>query len=591
MTARGIEPIHDLVARGQLQAAQAQLTRLLAKPPLNVDAAMLMSVVATSMGEPARGAYWAERCIAAMPNEPGAHANLVSALISQNKTEEAVRAAERAREALPQSSTAAVLLPMVLNVAKRRMAAYRALREAIDRFPNEERLYASVVSVMLGVGRSDEALDYARRGVSRWPDNPRLASDLIRALAYAQDHTGGVAQALAHFQRALALGVGAPNARWDVDPDPERRLNIGILSGDLRGHAVMFFAQPLFDHVDRERFRLHCYSTTTSEDEFTAHVRTRVSTFRRVPTANPVHLASQIITDKIDILLDFSGHTPGEMLATLHLKPAPMIAHWIAFPGSIGLVAMDYRITDDACDPFSDAPLGPEKLLRIDQCYVPFVPCRPCPEPVLGPLEKSGFITFGSISSMMKVTQAGLELWARVVQAVPNSHFYFKSHWLDDDELRADILSRFAAAGMPLDRLTLDGPSPGAPATMACYANFDISLDTYPYHGMTTTCESTWMGVPMVALAGKTTASRVNCSLLRALGLSELVAQTPDEFVRIASRLASDAPRLRTWRSLGPGGLRAQMAASPIRDEPGFVRKLEAALRGCWREYCARATR
>jgi predicted O-linked N-acetylglucosamine transferase (SPINDLY family) len=580
---------HALAESGRLKEAQERLTRLLARPGVNPDAAMLMSVVCTRLGEPAKGAYWAERVLAAMPEQAGAHANLVSALCAMQKFDQAIDAARRAQARLPDDPTVGSLLPMALNLGRRRIEGYKALVSALERFPDHERLYDQAVSVLLGVGRSDLALGVAETAAARWPDNPKFASDLIRALAYARDDSAGLASALASYQRALALGLGPPMSRWLVEPDPDRRLNIGVLSGDVCRHAVMFFARPLFDHADRARVRLLAYSTTASsrEDDWTREIRERCAEFRRVAGLSPAQLCERIIEDRVDVLVELSGHTPGEALGAVHLRPAPVIVHWVAFPGSLGLRAVGWRVSDDALDPPGGPRVGPDRPLRISPCYVPFVPAADAPDPAPGPLQRGEGVVFGSISSMMKVTDAGLRLWAGAVNAVPGSRMYFKSAWLDDQGLRAEILERFRAAGMPMDRLTLDGPSPSGAATLACYRNFDITLDTYPYHGMTTTCESSWMGVPTVALAGGTVASRVNVSLLGAMGLGDLVAQSPEQFVRTAAALAADAPRLRAWRSPGPGGLRSMMAASALRDEAGFVRRLEDALRGCWREWCA----
>lgn len=584
-----MEAMHALAEQGRFAQARTLLMRRLSKGRFDLDAAMLMSVVATSMGEPAVGEYWAARCVQAAPDEPNAHANYVSALTAQSKHAEAIAMAERAAARLPDSSIVAALLPIALHRADRRWEAFEALERGIARFPEEVRLYRHAVSTCLAVGRSDRGLELARRCLELQPNEHRVASDLVRAYAYAQEDSVGVDAALRAYQRAMVSTLGPASTAWGVTPDPDRPIRVGVLSGDLRDHSVMFWGMPWIERFDRSSCRVTCYSTGAGEDGVTARIKSLVQNWRRITSTDPRALYDTIAGDSVDVLLELSGHTPGEMLPTVHLKPAPVVIHWIAWPGSIGLASVDHRITDRLVDPPGSPWLGVEKPLYIDPCYVPFRPNARAPLPAPCPFETAGHITFGSISSMMKLGPATLELWRRVLEAVPSSRLYYKSFWLSDPLLMEKTAERMVRAGIPRARLTLDGASPGAAETMACYAHFDISLDTYPYHGMTTTCESTWMGVPLVSLAGKTTASRVNCSFLPALGVGELLAQTPDEYVRIASALAADPDRLRRWRSHGPEGLRAKMAASPLRDEEGFARSLDAAIRSCWRAYCARA--
>jgi predicted O-linked N-acetylglucosamine transferase (SPINDLY family) len=290
------------------------------------------------------------------------------------------------------------------------------------------------------------------------------------------------------------------------------------------------------------------------------------------------------------VLLDLCGHTMGNRMGTLHNRPAPVQASLIVFPGSLGMSSVPWRITDSITDPPSEPWLGPERLVNIDPCFFAYAPLADAPELSPPPCESTGVIAFGSFSSLQKWTDATVRLYAGVLRAVPNSRLLVRNSAMKSGAAGARVRDRFGAAGISSDRLTIEGPLPGPREAMADYARMDIALDTFPYHGMTTTCESLWMGVPMVVLGGSTPAARVGCSLLRAVGVQEMLAATPEEYVTIAARLAGDHAQLRRWRSGGPEGLRARMAASALCDGAAYCRRLENAVAFMWREFCATAT-
>lgn len=585
--ARASESARALVAQGRMAEAQAILLRALARPPIDPDSAALMCVICTHLGDPGKAAYWAERSAAAAPDSPLAHVNLIATLGAAGLADRSVAAGLAAKGRFPDSAAVSAALAFAYLRADRRLDAAAELETAAARWPDDPKVYANAVPIALSAGRSDLALRCARSACTLNPDDADALYFLIVALNYADDaRPDEFLPALHAYDRAMTIIYGPRLSRWDVSPDPERPLRIGVISGDLRAHPIAVFAAPFLERHDRTQFQVFCYSTAAREDAVSDVLRGHVAQWRRVAHLDPRTLCKRIADDRIDVLIELSGHTPGHAMPAVHLKPAPLILTWIGFPASPGLRSIDYRVTDALCDP-PDAPWrGLESPLRISPCYVPYRPPADAPTIAPPPRHSSGHVTFGSISSLMKLTDSTLALWSSVLNGIPDSRLIYKAVQLADPALREHVRSRMINAGIPADRLSVEGPAAGPAAAMAEYARIDISLDTFPYHGMTTTCESLWMGVPMIALAGDTSAARVNCSLLAAVGLTDLVARTPEDFAAIAARLASDPARLDALRAAGQSGLRGIMERSALRDETGHTRCLETLIREQWRAWC-----
>ncbi|MCW5626882.1 MAG: glycosyltransferase, partial [Burkholderiales bacterium] len=248
---------------------------------------------------------------------------------------------------------------------------------------------------------------------------------------------------------------------------------------------------------------------------------------------------------------------------------------------------MDWRITDSIADPAGTADdHHTERLWRIDPLFLTWRPPGSAPDVTLPPSAvRSGF-TFGSYNNFAKVTDRTMALWGRVLQAVPESRLVLKTMSLSDAEVQIRARSRLIQQGCDPDRIEIRGPVAGGSGHLASYGDIDVALDTHPYNGTTTTCESLWMGVPVITLRGDRHASRVGASLLSAIGLDDLVADNPDDYVRLAAMLARDAPRLAALRR----GLRDRVKQSALVDAVGFTRALENAYRSMGRAHTDRST-
>jgi predicted O-linked N-acetylglucosamine transferase (SPINDLY family) len=294
-------------------------------------------------------------------------------------------------------------------------------------------------------------------------------------------------------------------------------------------------------------------------------------------------LAALIRADAIDILVDLSGHTADNRLGVLALEPAPVQATWLGYPGSTGLAAIDWRISDAIADPAGVAEtLSSERIWRLADGFHCFRP--PADAPPVGPAPcAGGTVTFASFNTFAKLSPAALRLWAAILHAVPHARLLLKDNRPHDPATARGHRARFLAAGIDPARLDILPRAAGTAAHLAAYARVDVALDPFPYNGTTTTCEALWMGVPVITRAGDRHASRVGASLLHRVGLDDLVADADDAYLRAAVALAGDPARIAALRA----SLRERMRASPLCNAHGFARALEAAYRAMWRDWCA----
>ncbi|HMD55024.1 MAG TPA: hypothetical protein VKJ65_10795, partial [Phycisphaerae bacterium] len=363
------------------------------------------------------------------------------------------------------------------------------------------------------------------------------------------------------------------------DRDPERRLKIGYVSPDFYAHVVGWNLLPLFQQHNHEQWEIFAYSAVVRPDEWTRKIRSCCDVWRDIAGIDDQKATQMIRDDKIDILIDLALHTAGNRLLIFAQKPAPVQVTWLGYPGSTGLETIDYRLSDPYLDPpQTDLSVYSEQTVRLPETYWCYQPGGPVSESAPLPALSTGFITFGCLNIFAKVSPAILELWSQILQAIPKSRLLIHSnHGTHLNKVR----ELFGQKGISADRIEFIGRQPW-PNYINTYNRIDISLDPLPYNGGITTCDSLFMGVPVVSLSGQTAVGRAGKSILSNIGLPELVAQKPEEYVEIAVELANDLPRLAKLRRT----LRQRMESSPLMDAKRFARNVEAAYRDMWRKWC-----
>jgi len=557
-----------------------------------------------------------QNAVALAPDFPAAHVNLGSALAQQGRHPEALACFRRALALEPELAGAWFNLGISAYQLGDLASAKAALAKYLPAQPDDR----DALMVLGGIHFLSNELDEAARCVERvLAGDPHAAgahsllADVFRNQARHRDALRHYELAILHdrnpviaFQNLLffmmcAAGfsaadiharhrefarrfeeplLSAPPAFRNV-PDPGRRLRVGYVSPDFRYNVVGHYMQPILENHDRARFEIHAYFSGTGADSVTERIASLVDGWHDVRALSDENLAALVRSHQIDILVDLCGHGPGTRILAFSRRPAPVQVNYLDYSATTGMSSIDYRLTTEYCDPSGTSEqYYSEKLYRLKDTYWTYNPPLRLPVSEL-PMKSNGYATFGSFNLYYRITSQVLDLWSRVLQAIPRSRLVIVS--VAPGSTQQALLERMDGARIARERVSIHGVVPFQKYNELMGA-VDIALAPFPYNGATTVMDCLRNGLPVVAKAGgETFTTRLGCSVLAALGLSELIAADDDEYLCIAARLASDAPRLAELRRT----LRQRLERSPMRDFPGFTRELESAYRAMWKSWCA----
>jgi protein O-GlcNAc transferase len=468
-------------------------------------------------------------------------------------------------------------LAFVLHELGQEYDAVDAYQRALERMANAgDAAHFCLAYKLAALGRARDSVRWYRSSLAL-SESPSVRSSFIMALGqYHPDYDDrGVLEEAREFDRLHAQPLASKIRPHTNDRSPDRRLRVGYVSPNFFKHVQAQFQFPLLGNHDHTHFEIFCYSDVAKPDDWTADLLRHADQSRNILGKTDTEVADLVRRDGVDILVDLTIHMPQNRLLVFARKPAPVQLTWLAYPGTTGVSAIDYRITDPWLDPpGSDLTVYSEKSIHLESFWI----WSPMSEVAVGPLPaRTSGITFGCLNGSAKVNDEVLALWSRVLRAVPGARFLM----LFPEGLRTRTLATFQRNGIDARRIEFVGEQP-RDAYLATYRRVDLILDTFPAPAHTTALDSWWMGVPVVSLLGKTIVSRAPLSIVSNLGLPKLVARTPDEYVNIAVGLCSDLDYLTELRA----ELRPRMEKSPLIDAPRFVRNLETAYRSIWREWC-----
>lgn len=522
-----------------------------------------------------------EACRSALrlaPDYAQAHLNLGNVLIELARTAEAEASYREAIRLKPDYAEAYGNLGCALKFLGRLTEAEAYFRQAISLNPADAYAHNNLGDVFKDLCRFTEAETYYRAALELKPDYLQAHSNLLLCLNYMENVSPAAYLAEAkRFGLAASAGANPQFTSWSVRPDPER-LRVGFVSGDLMGHPVGYFAEGVFQHLDRDRFELFAFPTMPKTDELTARIAPFFEGWRPIFGMHDHDAAMRIHQQGIHVLIDLSGHTAHNRLPVFSCRPAPVQASWLGYFATTGLAEMDYFVGDPHLSPASEQPRFTEKLWNLPETW--FCLARPKQGVPLTPppAAKNGFVTFGCLGNLSKINDEVVGLWAGILGQAPTSRLLLKSKQLSDAGVVAETRDRFARHGVAPDRLILEGPSLWGDYFQA-YQRVDLILDTFPYPGGTTSVDALWMGAPVLTLKGDRFLSRLGESIAQNAGQSDWIARDRDDYVAKAVALACDWEGLASVRS----ALRGQVSNTPLCAPERFARHFGDALWGMWR--------
>lgn len=540
------------IARGDARSAGVRIQQAISqveRSQPDPDLSAAIGAVLAKLGMPRQACQWYQKAIDLRP-EPTVYALMAELLVKAGKIWDAIC----------------------------------LIRKAIQIAPDLYRLHSILANYLIAAGSVQDGLSVLRFLAKASPSR-QVHSSLLWHLHHVEQID---CQVLAAEHRAWAdlyADVSMARKAHENDPDPDRRLRIGYISPDFYNHSVAYFFESLLDGHDRQQVEVIGYGNVDCQDDVTDRLKVKFDLYRNIKGIPDQAVARMIMDDRIDILVDLAGHTNSNRLMVLARKPAPIQVSFLGYPDTTGMRQVDYRFTDQWADLPGAEGYYTEQLVFIPSGFICYRP--PKFAPPVGPLPalRNGFVTFCSFNNNQKINNKVLDMWAAVLRNLPNSRLLLKFKCGNDPAARGHYLNEFAARGVDRSRICLSGWLKQSDH-LNLYNLADIALDTFPYHGTTTTCEALWMGVPTISLIGEHHVSRVGLSILSRVGLEEFAASTAREYVAKAVVFARQTEQLAALRKV----LRKMVIASSLCDYKAYARDIEAAYRQMWQRWCKRQT-
>ncbi len=576
---------------GDPAGAERLYRRVLASNPRHADALHLSGLARFQQGDPDRAARLIRRAIAYMPNTPPFYGNLGTVLSAMGNAADARAAYEKAVAIDPAYADGWRNLGSLCARMEDHEAAARAYNQLVRLTGGKDGQALGFLGLSMAVLCEWSEMDLLKGVLANVPDW-RQSKESGAGLPPVPPFTLVVhdvspaefryrADLTAAFIKAQALQGAAPFAHR---PYPRRdRLRIGYLSEDFHEHATAYLMAEMLESHDRSRFEIFAYAYDADDGgPMRKRIQNGVEHFVDILRLNQPQSAARIKEDGIDILVDLKGHTGMARTAILPLRPAPILVEYIGFPGTFGGDYIDYIIADRFVVPEDGAADYSERIVRLPLSYQ--VNDRARPRPATRPekrdwgLPDDAFV-FCSFNNSFKITERMFGIWLDLLRERADSVV-----WLLDFHPLATAKLRRVAEEQGIDPARLIfAPRVPRDRHLARIGAADLFIDTYPCGAHTTASDALWCGVPVIALAGRSFASRVAGSLLHALGFGELVTADYESYRALISRLAGDAAEL--------AGLRARLAAavanSPVFDGARFARDLERAYDRMWDIFAA----
>jgi predicted O-linked N-acetylglucosamine transferase (SPINDLY family) len=602
----------QLVRFGKAAEARDLCRRIVNLEPGNGAAWHFLGVLAFQDCRLKESAELLARAIGLEPNVADYHNSMGILLIEVKDYPRAIRSFRTALVLDPRLAVAHYNLGRALEQDGRLQQAADSVGNALAEKPDYAEAHNQLGNILRKLGRIKEAAEAHRQAISLRPDFAPAYNNLAAALAQC----GNLKEALAAYRKAMELQPGLASAHSDYlfmlyhdygatrvalfeeskrfgqrhgrhrifvhenDRDPDRPLRVGYVSPDYRQHTIPHIIEPILAHHDRSQVKVVCYSAVHHRDHVTTRLQSLADEWRDIELLSFAAAADLVRRDRVDILVDLTGHMAGNRLPLFALKLAPIQAQ-LGFPGTTGVAAMDYRFTDAHSDPPGQAdPPYTETPIWMPDCAWLYQPDADAP--AVGPLPAltNEHITFGCLNRPTKLSDGTIDLWCQILRQIPSAKMVLLAGY--NGAAANNLGDRFARHGVGAGQLRYM-PQVSPANYLKALNQLDIALDPFPYNGETTTCDGLWMGVPAVTLAGDSFHSRRGVSHLTNVGLTQMIARTPGEYVQTAVALAKDLPRLAEVRRT----LREKMSKSPLTDGATYTRHLEAVYRKVWRSWCS----
>jgi len=532
------------------------------------------------LGRPKEALPYIEKAIKINPSFPEAYLNIGAAYEETGNLKDAVKNYKKTMEIKPDFAEAYNSLALVLVTLTNFDEAILMFKKAIDLKPNYEKPYNNLGNLQNDLGKFDLAEDLYRQAIKIKPYYPKAQSNLLFSLNYKVDFDiNTYLSAAKKLGSSWNLNKKKISIKYKYEKKPQK-LKLGLVSSDFGSHPGGFFTLSTLRELKKRNFELIAYTNFFRKDDYVSNFKPLFSKWHSIVKKDDEQVIKQILEDGIHILIDMQGHSAHNRLPLFVYKSAPIQASWLA-QGSTGIAEIDYFIGSECITPKKEEKNFVEKVLRLPEISQVFTP----PDFDLKindlPALKNNFITFGCLNKLTKVNDEVIKLWAKILSLIPNSKLLLKSWEFSNMNFCKETLIRFNKFNINENRLTLIGKSETRKEQLEIYNKVDISLDPFPFQGNTSTCESVWMGVPVLTLKGDRYLSHFGESINSNLNMSDWIANSYEEYVIKAKEFSSDHNYLAKIRK----HLREKALRSPVFDAKRFSDHFSELLWKIWKDY------
>lgn len=563
---------------GNNQASEACYLKALSIAPPTAETLNNMAVVMINQGRYAEAETLCRQALEMDAKLGDIWNNLGLVLQAKLAHDEAEAAFEKALALQPDDVQTLNNYSVTLKSQGKLELAESSLKKALQTNPNFADAYLNLGNVYLDQGLIGEAIVAFQRVLEIVPQHIGAHDNLLFAMTYSNQYGFETQSSIAKKYGSLVADKAQPYTSWNLESPPEV-LRVGVVSGDLRQHPVGYFLKNVVQHISPQKIQLFAYSTDGREDAATAELKPYFTQWKSLAGHNDAAAAAIIYQDNLHMLLDLSGHTGGNKLPLFAWKPAPVQASWLGYWATTGIAEMDYVLVDEVSVPAQQQAQFTEQVHYLPHTRMCFSAPDTAQEVTPLPALSNGFITFGCFQNLTKVNEEVMQLWGKVMQAIPNATLRWQCKNFSDAQNIAKVMARLARHGITAERVQLLGKV-SREAYLAAYSNVDIMLDSFPFTGGTTTCEALWMGVPTITLAGNSLIAKQGAALMTAAGLADWVVSSKNDYIKTAVDRAKNIAQLAKLRA----GLRAQVNDSALFDGQLFAQHFEQALLRMWQE-------
>ncbi|PIQ26599.1 hypothetical protein COW36_01455 [bacterium (Candidatus Blackallbacteria) CG17_big_fil_post_rev_8_21_14_2_50_48_46] len=569
-----------LLQLNQLPQAIARIEQAIVLNPGRPDFFNSLGLAYQTHGdlEPAQKAF--EQAIRLEPDYFAGLVNLGNFYFLTKQNEKALSIYQQALSLSPDHVQLNYQIALLLRQMEHYHAADQVLRKLVLLAPGFTEAWFKLALNTLARAKPEEALAFFEKTLAQNADSPEYIREYMICLqAIADLDVQEKTKAMAYWQTLVEKRAkGSPPDFSTHDRQAKRKLKIGYISSNFCAHSSSSMMKPLFQHFSADQFEITAYSSVKTPDELTRFYQGRADHWREIQGLSDSAIAHLIQADTLDILVDLNGPTANNHFMSFIDKPAPIQVTGLAFGSTSGIPAMDYCFTDQYLAPQDSQKIYTEKIHYLPIAFNWSPPDFEA-EPAPAPFEKNHWLTFGSGNKLFKHNQKVIQVWAEILKQVPHSRLALKTGGLDEIATQQEIRAQFQALGIETERIQLQGNT-DHDQHLAFYKSLDIALDPFPYDGGVTTCETLWMGVPVIVFAAPN-GQRGGVTILRQMGLSQCLAHSYAEYIDLAVHYASHPQELLTLRK----GLRTQLLNSPVCDQKKFLASIETAYQSFWKTW------